>query len=287
MEKNSIGLNIADLQIKISNLSEYDTFNVDERFRMFYHDGESDVNLRVNYGNAPPVNLDQTQFDTHLNWRLLRTGQDWIIHTGSIDSEPWQFGVFSHEFRDGEIYVKREPKTGRFIFPLSYAIGEIFFINLLSRGLGIIVHSCGIAREGFGLIFAGKSGSGKSTLSQLWQSTRDVNILSDDRVIIRELDGRFWAYGTPWPGTGGKHSNLKVPLKSIFVISHSDQNQIKPISGSEAVAKLFSTCLAPLWDTAGIDFILQFLDKLTNTIQIYELGFYPDQRIIEEIQCLG
>ena len=68
-------------------------------------------------------------------------------------------------------------------------------INLLGKGRGVLVHSCGIDVNGDGYLFAGNSTNGKSTLAELWKD--HGKILNDDRIVIRFWDGQFWMYSTP------------------------------------------------------------------------------------------
>ena len=62
---------------------------------------------------------------------------------------------------------------------------ELLMITHLARRDGVILHGCGISSDGRGVVFAGESGAGKSTLSRLWARKEGIEILSDDRVIVR------------------------------------------------------------------------------------------------------
>ena len=54
--------------------------------------------------------------------------------------------------------------------------------------------------EGRGHLFVGQSGAGKSTMARFWAGREGVRILSDDRIILRQIRGEIWMYGTPWHG---------------------------------------------------------------------------------------
>ena len=72
-------------------------------------------------------------------------------------------------------------------------------ILLLSLGKGILLHACGIDDDGSGYLFLGNSTDGKSTMAKLWFENH-AKVLNDDRIVVKEKDGEFWMYGTPWHG---------------------------------------------------------------------------------------
>jgi ABC-type nitrate/sulfonate/bicarbonate transport system ATPase subunit len=59
-------------------------------------------------------------------------------------------------------------------------------VNYLAQSDSMIVHACGVDYEGKGILFVGESGAGKSTLTKIWNQEPGVEILSDDRIIVRK-----------------------------------------------------------------------------------------------------
>ena len=72
---------------------------------------------------------------------------------------------------------------------------ELLLLSYLAKGRGIIIHGCGIARKGKGVLFVGESGAGKSTLARMWDEEDGVEILSDDRTVVRRKGREFWISG--------------------------------------------------------------------------------------------
>ena len=73
---------------------------------------------------------------------------------------------------------------------LSYPLDELLIMHRLTQEKAIELHSCGIVRpDGTGNLFVGHSGAGKSTTTRLWMERENVEILSDDRIIVRRDDG--------------------------------------------------------------------------------------------------
>jgi hypothetical protein len=74
---------------------------------------------------------------------------------------------------------------------LSYPLDELLIMHRLTQEKALEVHGCGIVgTDGIGNLFVGHSGAGKSTTTRLWTSSQDVEVLSDDRIILRRDDIR-------------------------------------------------------------------------------------------------
>jgi hypothetical protein len=277
-----IQLSIGDIGLALVPAGADCRFKVEERFRPFLGDGQPDVVLRVHCGRMPDVELGPKVFDTNLGWRLYRGQGAWIVHVRSAEWDPYQLAVLEPDFRGGEIYVRaNDHDPGQYGFPLGRPMGEVFMINLLARGYGLLLHACGVKVGEKGLLFAGTGGAGKSTMAGLWAGRAEVSILGDDHIIVREREGRFWMYGTPWPGQGGVFSPEAAPLERIFVLQHAEENRLLPLSPRDAASRLLVRSFATFWDAEGMAFTAGFLGRLSQAVPCYELGFLPDERVLD------
>lgn len=227
-------------------------------------------------------------FDTGQIWRLYQVDNRCVIWVRSLSHNPFLCGSFSADFQSGEIFTtESDEEPGKFIFPLGFPMGELLMVNLLGTGLGIMLHSCGVIDAGNGIAFAGIGSAGKSTTARLWNGLPGVNVINDDRTIIRKIDGQFRVYGTPWHGQGGIALADDAPLKKIFILKHASSNQAQRLTPSQAAAALLVRTFAPLWSTSAMAFILKFLDELCHAVPCYELGFVPDQSAVEYVRWLS
>src|SRR6476660_9837409 len=70
--------------------------------------------------------------------------------------------------------------------PLEYPLDELLIMHRLTQEKAIELHGSGIVRSnGEANLFIGHSGAGKSTTTRLWTAVEDVEVLSDDRIIVR------------------------------------------------------------------------------------------------------
>jgi hypothetical protein len=213
---------------------------------------------------------------------VISDGCDWAFMEGDA-CERFIVAVLEPDFRSGDIYIRaHEPAS--FLNPLIYPLNEILMVNLLSLGRGGMFHACGIKDNGQGILFVGASGAGKSTLANLWKKEKDVTILSDDRIIIRRKDGKFWAYGTPWHGDAKVCSPERAPLEKIFFLQHAKVSKVERIEGIDAASKLLVCSFPTFWDKKGMEFTLGFIDELTREVPCYELGFVPNKTVIDFVK---
>ncbi|HTZ18424.1 MAG TPA: hypothetical protein VMB78_08290, partial [Dissulfurispiraceae bacterium] len=159
--------------------------------------------------------------------------------------------------------------------PLRYPLDQLLMMYALAIEGGAIIHAAGINIEGKGYIFPGRSGAGKSTLSRQFRDREDAEVLSDDRMATRIVNGTIMTYGTPWPGEEGIALNKGVPLAGIFFMSHGDRNVIAEISPQNAVEKLMPVVSVPWYDPEMTSKILAFCDELVSNIPAFELQFKP------------
>jgi hypothetical protein len=131
------------------------------------------------------------------------------------------------------------------------------------------------------MLFSGVSGAGKSTLANLWKNRENANLLSDDRMIIRNIDGRFWMFGTPWHGDAKVASPEGVPLGRIFIIKHSPKNYASRLRANDAASALFVRCFPTFWNSSGMAYTLNLLGEIAEQVPCYELGFVPNETILD------
>ena len=129
----------------------------------------------------------------------------------------------------------------------------------------------------------GFRGAGKSTLARMWDQENGVDVLSDDRIIVRKKRRHFWMYGTPWHGDARLASPRGVRLERIFFIRHGQNNSIKKINGIDPVSQLLTCSFPPYWDPQGMASTLELFTNLTARVPCQELAFKPEESAINYI----
>lgn len=155
--------------------------------------------------------------------------------------------------------------------------GFQFYRQLLSYN-GLMLHASAVEMEGRAYLFSGQCGMGKSTHTRLWQQNfgSAAQVFNDDKPALRRLDGRWYAYGTPWCGKDGINQNKKVFLGGICFLKRGSENKIRRLSKKEAVSKILGQTIYRFGKVERLDLLLRLIEKLVHEIPVYELENLPE-----------
>lgn len=230
----------------------------------------------------------QKLFESGAVWQLYQSDSMYMFSLSSkaLGPVPYEVAHVRKDWTYGEALLHCgyfDPKES--IYPLEYPLDELLMVNFLSLGKGAEVHACGVVDpHGNGHLFLGQSRAGKTTLARLWQKEKGITILSDDRIILRQLDEKVWMYGTPWHGEAELASPAKVPLTRIYFLQHGKTNERIQMGTTEAMARLFACSFLPFYSPEAMEFTLGFFEEVTKAVPCYEFRFLPDRRAVEFIQ---
>src|SRR5450631_457584 len=265
--------------------------------------GLSHINIRVAWAeDLLPVSRRQL-FDSGATWRLYEDdgGFQFDFSAPFYGEQPYRRLFVDSQFRRATLQLNGGCRA-RSSYPgvaLSYPLDELLIMHRLTQEKAIELHSCGIVRPyGTGNLFVGHSGAGKSTTTRLWTEREDVEILSDDRIIVRRDEDKsevvtpcaqgdkkkgMRMYGTPWHGEAMYASPGSAPLTRIFILEHGHGNVLTRLSPSHAVAELFARSFVPFHRHEYVDAALDFLQELVGSVPCYHYSFEPDQRAVDTI----
>lgn len=318
--KDSLNLCIAGVNFSI-NCQDAVLQDLEPYYQSFYSKCENPERIDVRiYPQMPDtLNIEKLKkvFDSERSCAMFRNGTDYFIAVGS-KGPPACLARFNLSFKDVEIYCNEDnPPSPPFrpvleiinrgkegiggfekvfseqkeinskkviINPFCYPIDRLLMMYILSKKQGAMFHAAGIIINGKGYIFPGSSGTGKSTLSGLFQSDKGSLVLTDERVVVRKVNGKIKVFGTPWPGEAGIAVNKSIPLSGIFFIRHGTENKIKEIKPVEAMQRLLPLTSIPWYDHDIMTKILHFCENLISHVLTYELYFEPDGRVVEVLK---
>jgi hypothetical protein len=177
---------------------------------------------------APGLQL----FDSGALWRLYEceSGFQFDFRAPVFGDQPYKRLLVDRDFSRATLQMSAEVSAAfPYAAPLGYPVDELLIMHRLTREKAIELHSCGIVREdGTGNLFVGHSGAGKSTTTRLWMEWEDVEVLSDDRIIVRR-DAELGApteVETPFGAAGcaDEHGVLRLRDCSASRSNHSAQD---------------------------------------------------------------
>jgi hypothetical protein len=274
---NTISVTIADLCLTLGWEHPFRSVDLPPAYRPFSAPGGSDIRLELAVADDPPA-AGPAIFESAPIWCLYRVPGGALFHL--FDSYP--------ELRRS-LLIPDEGGRARLAFlsadrnPFVGPALELLVITHLARRDGVILHGCGISIDGRGIVFAGESGAGKSTLSRLWAQQAGIEILSDDRVVVRRRNGSFYLYGTPWHGDAAFAAPGGVELSRIFFIRHGQGNEVRKLSAAGAVCEMLKCSFPPLWDAGGMAAALELFHGVATSVPCAELAFVPDSSVIDVV----
>jgi hypothetical protein len=150
----------------------------------------SDIDIRVEWAGDLRPPSGQKLFDSGSVWRLYEDGKGFQFDFSApvLGKQPYKRLLVDNQFRRARLQMSEEcfAGSGYAVAPLEYPLDELLIMHRLTQEKAIELHSCGIVRpDGTGNLFVGHSGAGKSTTTRLWTECEDVEVLSDDRIIVR------------------------------------------------------------------------------------------------------
>jgi len=247
--------------------------------------GDDRIAIRLHPGKKIP-DLPEAKKVFESVWSLYLSEEAIILKTGAAEPppSPHQILLLKRDLRSGEFFFS-DPAWDRLnrADPLGHPLNQVLMILLLSRGKGILLHACGVDDNGSGYLFLGNSGHGKSTMARLWRD-RHATVLNDDRIVIREREGQFWMYGTPWHGDFKGFSLAGLPVTKMFFLHPGEKNCAIRREGTEAVSMLLIRSFPPLWDKEGMGFTLDFCHRLTDAVACFDLYFRRGQGVIDYVR---
>ncbi len=172
--------------------------------------------------------------------------------------------------------IKKLTESGQEVFGRPYLEGVEVYRRLCLEALrygAIFLHSACIAVDGEAYCFTADSGTGKSTHIGLWKrlfGDRAI-IINGDKPLLREKDGVFHVYGTPWCGKEGWSVNTGAPVKALCLVTRAETNFIEPMDGFEVIFSIIRQTLHPRTEDE-LETVLDILDRLLSSTPMYRLG---------------
>lgn len=244
--------------------------------------------LRIDLVCADPPGIKNATkiFDTIDAWSLYRDESGfWLQSPLAADHHPYWIARFKREAARADLYCRRiavDPhRNDTILLPFSYPLDQLLLMYYLAARGGALVHAAGMIEKDKAYLFAGVSGAGKSTVAELLRAAKIRRLLSDERVIVREIGNELIAFGTPWPGTSAIAANDQAPLAGIFLLTHSITNRISLLDPVAAADRLLPMLSIPWYDPETAAGIIAFMRRATRTAPVYEMCFRPDVSAVD------
>lgn len=286
---------IGEVRICLTSENIADVSPLDALKAFWCDSGTQDIEVAVEWCAELHDPKRRQLFDSGFTWRLYGNAEnlEFDFFVASAGPAPYKRLIVDSQFRRAKLQMNANSvlSGNSALRPLTYPLDELLITHRLTQEQAMELHGCGIVGpDNMTNLFVGHSGAGKSTTAHLWTEMGGVEILSDDRIIVRY--GRaagngsnhgIRMYGTPWHGEGQFASPASAPLQRICILEHGHGNVLTRLSPPQAVAELFARSFVPFHRHEYVESALNFLEDLVTRVPCYRYSFEPDRSAVETI----
>lgn len=141
---------------------------------------------------------------------------------------------------------------------------------------GFLMHASVVEKDGRAYAFTAPSGTGKSTHARLWrENLAGVRPVNDDKPIIRVIDGKVYACGTPWCGKHNLSENRIVPLAGICLLERGTENKIRSASPGDELTAILTQIYRPK-EEAPLSRTVDLLNTVLKQVSLWRLSCNTD-----------
>lgn len=156
--------------------------------------------------------------------------------------------------------------------------------RILLKKEASILHASYIDWNGKSILFTAPSQTGKSTQSRLWTEIENVEIINDDRALLRKKDGVWHSYGYPSCGSSTICLNRTLPIQAIVVLEQGKENRVEEMTISQKIRALVSGIEVFVWDIDEINMSFEIAQKIAAEVPIIKLVCRPDHEAVSVLK---
>ena len=292
---------VAGITVCVESDLDFDTVRFKPEFAPFSVDGPGSDTVTLRHHFQLP-DLDGAELGEEVYrkapWAIYRRGAEWL-YVGIMpppDDTLHRVAVFNAGHTHGTIYSPpREIDWIRdcgwpslSLFPTD----QIWLAPLLADRDAVLVHSSAVILDGRGLLFVGHSTAGKSTIVTLLKNAAaanagkplDVEILCDDRNVVRRNPDGWQLHGTWSHGDVADVSAASAPLRAILFLKQDTRNEAVRLQDRREIWKrLLATLIKPMVTAEWWRKELDVLEQVVKDVPCYTLHFDKSGAIAEKL----
>ena len=235
-------------------------------------------------------------------WAIYRQNTSYIylgISPDPDDPTLHRAVTFNNDHSRAKIYNKQKEVwlNGDLHSLTLFPSDQVLIARLLADRQGCYFHSAAAIVNGAGMIFIGHSEAGKTTTTHLLtdasrpgngSSNLQVEILCDDRNIVRRLEDGWWVYGTWSHGDSPLISANGAPMHAILFLEQGDENTLTPLIDRKEIVRRLLGCVVKSFVTADWwNKTLDTIERMSHEAPCYVMRFDRTGKIVEELVKLA
>jgi MoaA/NifB/PqqE/SkfB family radical SAM enzyme len=283
---------IAGITICIESDLDLEAVSFKKELEQFAVPGSGDDNVTFrHYFELPDIKHKDLGEEVYRRepWAISRKNDTWYylgISPKPDDPQLHRIAVFNADYTHAAIYsppsdevrVREKGFHSLSLFPTD----QIWLAPLLADRNAVLLHSAAVILNGQGLLFVGHSDAGKSTTVTMLKGlpsapeTPDVRveILCDDRNIVRRWDTGWRLHGTWSHGDVPDVSPASAPLRAVLFLHQAPCNEIVPLTDRKEIwLRFLATLIKPMVTAAWWEKELDVLQQMVSDVPCYTMHF--------------
>lgn len=155
------------------------------------------------------------------------------------------------------------------------------FPRLLAQKNSVLCHCSYILYNGEAILFSAPKQSGKSTQADLWKKLKGATVVNGDRAVLKIVNGRLTAFGTPFCGSSKISLNISAPVRAVVFLSKSSNNRNK-LELIESKKECFFELIKNV--SVNTDYENKIVDtaiKMCSCSDMYRMECLPNETAVE------
>ena len=163
-------------------------------------------------------------------------------------------------------------------------MGTVGLHSVLLMKKAPIIHASYVGYNNKAILFSAPSRTGKSTQAELWKKYSGAEIINGDRVLLRQKDSIWNAYGYPCCGSSNICENTTMPIAAIVILQQGQNNRIEELSLGQKVRNLVSAMELYLWETEEMERAFVLSQELIKEVPVIKLVCRPDADAVKTLK---
>jgi len=227
-------------------------------------EADSAQSIQLTVELTPPLTLDP---DADIQVR--GEGSRWTMERGDFHAS------YDSATRVGKVWQSASRQSLDSVIRIIHSL-------TLAEETGFLLHAASAIRGDRAFLFSGKSGAGKTTISSL--APPDVHLLTDEVSYVRNVSGRWTAFGTPFAGELARPGeNRSARVEALYLLRHGSENRTELLSAASAARSILRNVLFFADDANLTRRVFDTICAFVEAVPVLELSFLPDAGVWELI----
>lgn len=150
-------------------------------------------------------------------------------------------------------------------------------VRQMLRRNAVFLHTSYVGYRGKAILFTAPKQTGKSTQARLWAQYRGAEQINGDRALLRQVNGQWMAFGSPFCGSSDICENRTLPIAAIVSLHQAPFNRVTKASPKECLLAFLQGVTYNPEDRQALEAVIRLGEQISAGVPILRLDCLPDE----------